>query len=146
MRKWQTALVFLLAAPCVAGSQNAKLDKFLPPRESHGMTVTGYGCDRVFVANSPSTSKSLSFWSLVLWAQYGKDHKKYWQKTYHTYEIPVKTSVRSNGETAGGGDAIGEFELKSYDFTTLDKACADWDAEVRSTLKVDLDAGEKPKQ
>src|SRR5580704_7120313 len=122
MRKYGTALVLLFAASCVAGAQKPKPNKFLPPPESHGMTISGYGCDRVYMANSSSTSKSVAFWMLNVWAQYGKEHKKYWQKTYGTYEIPVKNSVNSNGETAGGGDAIGEFEVKSYDFTPMDKA------------------------
>ena len=144
MRKYWTALVLLFAASCPAGSEKQKLDKFLPPIESHGMTISGYGCDRVYVANSTSTSKNISFWTLILWAQYGKDHKKYWQKSYDTYQIPIMNSVNSIGESAASGEALGAFEKKSYDFTSLDKGCADWGALVQSTLKV-APNGEKVK-
>jgi len=75
----------------------------------------------------------------VRWAQYGQKHKKYWQKTYGTYQIRVEHSVNSNGESAESGDAIGEYETKSYDFAPMDKACAEWRAEVTSTLKLDLE-------
>ena len=144
MRKYWTALILLFAASCLPGSEKQKLDKFLPPIESHGMTISGFGCDRLYVANSTSTSKNISFWTLILWAQYGKDHKKYWQKSYDTYQIPVMNSVNSNGESAASGEAIGGFETKSYDFTSLDKRCADWGALVQSTLKIGPN-GEKVK-
>jgi hypothetical protein len=143
MTKYETGLVLLFAASCLAGAQKPKLAKFLPPLESHGLTISGYGCDRLFVADNP-TPRSVSFWSLIVWAQYGKDHKKYWQKTYGNYEIPVKPSVSSNGESAAGGDAIGGYETKSYDFTPMDKACAEWSAQMKSTLKIDPEREREP--
>lgn len=146
MRKYKSALVFLSMASCVAGSQKPKLDKLLPPAESHGMTISGYGCDKDHVADSPSTSKNSSFWTLTVWAQYGKEHKKYWKKTYGTFEVPVKSSVNSSGESAGSGEAIGAYSTQSYDFTGMDKACADWGEHVKSTLKVEPDVGEKPRE
>ena len=143
MTKYETGLVVLFAALCVAGAQKPKPAKFLPPPESHGVTISGYGCDRLLLADRV-TSKSVTFWTLNVWAQYGKKHKKYWQKTYGTYQIPVEYSINSNGESAESGDAIGEYETKSYDFTPIDKACAEWRAEVKSTLKLDLDREWEP--
>lgn len=143
MTKYETALVLLLAASCPAGAQRPKPAKFLPPPESHGLTISGYGCDRQSVADSP-TPRSVSFWSLVVWAQYGKEHKRYWQKTYGTYEIPVKPSVNSNGESAEAGDPIGEYETRSYDFTPMDKACAEWTAQIKSTLQIDPEREREP--
>jgi hypothetical protein len=145
MTKYGIALVLLFAASCMAGAQKPKPAKFLPPLESHGMAINGYGCDRLYVADTMPMSRSTSLWALIVWAQYGKDHKKYWQKTYNTYEIPYKNQVHSNGESAGSGAAIGGFENKSYDFTLIDKACAEWGAQMKSALKMDLDA-EKPKE
>lgn len=146
MRKYKTALVFLFLASCVAGSQKPKLDKLLPPAETHGMTMNGYGCDKDHVADSPSTSKNSSYWTLIVWAQYGKEHKKYWKKTYGTFEVPVKNSVNSSGESAGSGAAIGAYSTESYDFTAMDKACAEWGEHVKSNVKVESAADEKPKE
>lgn len=145
MKKCAIALVLLFAASCVASPQKPKPAKFLPPLESHGKTISGYGCDRMYVADSPSTSKSVTVWDLIVWAQYGTEHKKYWQKTYGTYQITGKNAVQSNGETAGAGDAIGEFEKKSYDFAPMDKACADWGEQMKSTLKLESN-GERVKE
>lgn len=100
------------------------------------MTISGYGCDRLHVSDSTSTSKPTSYWTLLVWAQYGEKRKKYWEKSYDTYEIPVKNSVNSSGESAGSGEVIGGYELKSYDFTSLDKGCAEWGAQVKSALKI----------
>ena len=55
------------------------------------MTISGYGCDPQLVMEMPSSSKSLV--KLIVWAQYGKEHKRYWQKTYGTYQVEVKRSV-----------------------------------------------------
>lgn len=146
MKKYRTALAFLLPALCLASPQKPKADKFLPPRESHGMTITGYGCDRAYVGDNASASKDVSFWTLIVWVQYGKDHKRYWQKTYGSYQVPVKHIMHSDGESAGSGDAIGAYGIKSYDFTSMDKACAEWGEHVKSTLKIEPDTGEKLKE
>lgn len=146
MSKYGTALLLLFAASCVVASDKPKSDKFLPPVKSHGMTISGYGCDRNHVMDNSSASKSTSFWTLIVWAQYGKDHKRYWEKTYGTYEVPVKHSINSSGESVGSGAAIGAYKTESYDFTSMDKACADWGAQVESTLKIEANGGEKPKE
>jgi hypothetical protein len=137
MRKYGIALVLVLAASCLADTKKPKLEKFIPPAQSHGMEIAGYGCDRQHVSDNPDASKASSFWSLLLWAQYGKEHKRYWQKTYDTFKIPVKPSVIHAGESAGTGAAIGAFSAEDYDFTSLDQACADWGAQVKSTLKIE---------
>lgn len=136
MRKYQTAVAFLFAASCVAGSQKPKAEKFLPPVESHGMTISGYGCDKEHVADSRS-STNVSYWTLTVWAQYGKEHKRYWKKTYGTFEVPVKHAVNSSGESAGSGEAIGGYDTESYDLAPMEKACAEWGAQVQSTLKME---------
>ncbi|HKN62630.1 MAG TPA: hypothetical protein VJW93_15720 [Candidatus Acidoferrales bacterium] len=148
--KYWTALVLFLAVSCLAADKKPKFEKFVPPAESHGAAITGYGCDRMHIADSSSTSKSSSYWNLILWAQYGTDHKKYWTKTYDTFQVPVNHSVKSAGESASTGAPIAGFETMSYDFTSLDNACADWGALVQTTLKIKPngdkpDAAEKPK-
>ncbi len=108
----------------------------MPPAQSHGMTISGYGCDKL-AAEASTTSTGSAYWTLIIWAQYGKDHKKYWQKTYGTYQVPLKHEVKSSGESAGSGAAIGAFGMEAYDFSSMDKTCADWAAQVKSTLKVE---------
>jgi hypothetical protein len=135
MRKYRTALVFLLAASCLAAAP--KFEKFIPPAESHGMTLAGYGCDRMRIADSAAASKGGSYWSLILWATYGKDHKRYWQKNYDTFHITIGHTVQSAGESAGSGDAIAPISTDTYDLTPMAKACADWATVVKSNLKID---------
>jgi hypothetical protein len=77
-----------------------------------------------------------SYWTLIVWAQYGKEHKRYWQKSYGTYEIQVRNTVHSSGESAGSGAAINAYATESFDFSLMDKACAEWDAQVKSKLTV----------
>jgi hypothetical protein len=136
----KSGAVFLLffVASCVAGAQQEKLDKFIPPAESHGMGISGYGCDKVYVADSSSTSKHLSYWTLNLWAEYGKERKKNWQKTYHSFEIEAKTNMQASGESARSGAAVGAYGAESYNFTPLNQACAEWGRQLKSALKIDV--------
>lgn len=138
MRKYGTALVFLLAASSPANPQKTDVDKFLPPAKSHEMTISGYGCDKLYVAGSTSTSKYLSYWTLTVWAEYGKESKKYWQKTYGNFEVAIKPAFHANSESAHSGRAMGAYGGEAYDFTPMNKACAEWGAHVKSALKIDL--------
>jgi len=144
MRKYCAALVLLSALSCLAGAQKPKIDKLLPPSESHGKTISGYGCDPELIKELPSSSKSLM--KLNVWAQYGKEHKRYWQKTYGTYQVEVKRSVSSSGEEVESGTPINPNQVESYDLSPMDKACNEWKLQVGSTLKIEPNEGEKPKQ
>src|SRR5215470_18006908 len=135
MRKLGTLIVLLLAVPCLAG-QKPK-DKRLPPAELHGLPISGYGCDKQQVLNMPSNSKETSLWRLIVWAQYSDKHKRYWQQTYGTYEIAVKESVGSSGESAATGAPIGAYENPAYNFSPMDKTCNEWGLQVRSRLKIE---------
>jgi hypothetical protein len=138
MRKCGLIVILAISVSCLADSKKPKLDKFMPPAESHGKAISGYGCDKQkVVAETTSTSKPSSIWTLILWAQYGDDHKRYWQKSYDTYQIPIKSSVKHSGESVGSGAAIGAYESDAYDFGAMDEACNLWGAQVRTTLKVE---------
>jgi hypothetical protein len=145
MKKLGVACFLLFAAVCLGGPKDSKMSKFMPPAESHGMPIIGYGCDKEQVTGLPTSSHSDSYWRLILWAQYGKDHKRYWQKTYGTYEIPERDTMGSSGESAGSGATIGGFNTEEFDFRTMDKVCAEWGTQVKSTLKVDAKEGENAK-
>jgi hypothetical protein len=136
MRKLASALVlFFAASSCLAGPK-PKEKKLLPPSESHGMTINGYGCDKQQVSAIPS-SKDTSVWRLIVWAQYGKKHKRYWQQTYGTYKIEAKETVGSNGESAATGAPIGAYDNPSYDFGPMDKACSEWGQQVKSAFRIE---------
>lgn len=143
MKKCAAALALFFAASCVASAQKTKPNKFLPPAESHGMTINGYGCDKQQVLDVPASNGS-SMWRLIVWSQYGKDHKRYWQKTYGTYKVEVKYAVSSSGESAASGAPIGADEAASYDFSSMDKICNDWGLEVKSNVKTDPNESAKP--
>jgi hypothetical protein len=135
--KYPIALVIALLGIVVVSAQDKKPlpAKFLPPIESHGLIIDSYGCDNLYMQDSVDVSKQTSYWYLVVWAQYGKDHKKFWQKTYGTYELSYNNEVHHNGESAGSGGAIAAFNSRSYDFTLMNKACIEWGATVKATLK-----------
>jgi hypothetical protein len=135
--KYRIALALLVLGGGVAVLAQKKpiAAKFLPPIESHGLIIDSYGCDNLYMQDSVDVSKQTSYWYLVVWAQYGEDHKKFWQKTYGTYELSYNNEVHHNGESAGSGGAIAAFNSRSYDFTPMNKACIEWGAIVKATLK-----------
>lgn len=137
MRKCGLVVMLAISVSCLADPKKPKLDKFVPPAESHGKAISGYGCDKQnVVAETTSTSKPVSIWTLILWAQYGDNHKRYWQKSYDTYQVQIRRTVKHSGESAATGDAIGAYESEAYDFGAMDEACNLWGAQVRITLKV----------
>ena len=145
MKKYGVVIGFiLLAAPCLAGPKKPDPAKFMPPAQSHGKNITGYGCDKEASGTSATNSNS-AYWTLIVWAQYGQDHKRYWQKNYSTYQVPVKHELKGASESAGSGAALGGYGTESYDLSSMDKVCADWAALVNFTLKVKPDADSKPK-
>lgn len=137
MSKRWSLIVLAMAVSCLADSNKPKLDKFMPPAESHGKAISGYGCDRLYVRDSTSTSQPTSLWTLILWAQYGDGHKKYWQKSYDTYQVLIKRTVKAGGEDVKSGGAIGAYENDAYDFGAMDEDCNSWGTQVRTTLKVE---------
>jgi hypothetical protein len=142
MKKYAAPTVLLFSLSCLAVAQKPKTDKLLPPAESHGMTITGYGCDPELLKEIPGGS---SLFNLNVWAEYGKKHKRSWEKTYGTYQLTAKRSV-SGAEAVATGAPVGANQEESYDFGPLNKACDDWKLQVKSTLKIDPNDGEKPKQ
>lgn len=136
MAKFGTLIVLLLALPCLAGPK-ANDKKLVPPIASHSLVITSYGCDKHEVLDTTAVSKETSLWTLLVWAEYGDKHKRYWQQTYGTYKVPLKQSIGSSGESVASGAPIGGYENPSYDFTAMDKVCGDWALEVRSALKME---------
>jgi hypothetical protein len=136
MRRYAFGLVVFFAVSCLASPKKPKYEKFVPPTDAHGMTISGYGCDRERVATGTNATRNSSYWTLILWAQYGQDHKRYWQKSYDTFEVPVKPVIGSSGESAGSGAPIGGYRTEMYDFGSMDQACADWGRVVQSQLKM----------
>lgn len=145
MKKLGTVIVLLLVVPCLA-ARKPKDKKLLPPAESHGLPISGYGCDKQQDLDAPSTSKNSSFWRLIVWAQYGDKHRRYWQQTYGTYEVVSKQLLGSSGESAASGAPIGVYENPSYNFSPMDKTCNEWGLQVRSTLKIEANGDAAPKQ
>jgi hypothetical protein len=145
MKKYGIVIgLILFAAPCLAGPKKPDPAKFMPPAQSHGVPITGYGCDKMASATATAQSSG-AYWILIVWAQYGQQHKRYWQKNYSTYQVPVKHELKGASESAGSGAALGGYGTESYDFSSMDKVCADWGALVNFTLKVNQGADSKPK-
>jgi hypothetical protein len=72
---------------------------------------------------------------LIVWADYGNDHKQFWKKTYATYQIAVKASITSSGESAKTGAPLTPDSSESFDFTPMDNACTEWGRPIQTTLK-----------
>lgn len=139
MRASAALLVLTFVAWSVVAAKKPNPKKVLPPAESHGTAISRYGCDRQFVQYMPSDANRTAVWSLIVWAEYGKDHKRYWKKTYGTYQIAMTGEVQSSGESAGSGAAIGPIASESFDFGPMDKGCAEWGQEMQSTFKIKPD-------
>jgi hypothetical protein len=131
------ALAVLLLSGFMIGAKKPNPAKFLPPKESHGVTLTRYGCERQYERDMPGVAKRTAVWNLIVWAEYGTGHKRYWKKSYGTYEISVRSKVTSSGESAGAsGRAFGSMYLEAFDFTPMNKACIEWGNEMESKFKI----------
>jgi hypothetical protein len=124
--KTRIAFALFVLSIVVAGAQEKKLAaKLVPPLESHGQPITNYGCTRDYVQDTVHGS---STWMLTVWAEYGKDGKKYWSKIYGTYDIPHKNAEHNDGSTSHMSVIYGKY---TFDFTVLNKACAEWEAQIQ---------------
>jgi hypothetical protein len=144
MRKYGTALALLCAAFFLTSAKKPDPAKFIPPAHSHGKAITGYGCDKQKVTERAGGTSNSSIWDLIVWAQYGTERKRYWEKTYGTYQIADKSTFGSSGETASGGAPIGGYANEGYDFTPMDKACSEWSAEMETSFPTKLQSTGKP--
>jgi hypothetical protein len=130
----------VLLAGLLIGAKKPDPAKFLPPAQSHGLAIAKYGCDKQYVQAMPSDAKRTAVWSLIVWAEYGDHHKRYWKKTYGTYQIPAKGTVTSSAESARAvGATVATMGSESYDFTPMDHACTDWGQEMESRFKIKPD-------
>jgi len=130
------ALVILVLAGLLIGAKKPNFAKFTPPTESHGLALIGYGCDRQYVQDLPSNVKTIAQWNLIVWAEYGDHHKRYWSKTYGTYQIAAKEAISSTESAAGVGASGNVIGMEAYDFGPMDKACVEWKKEMESTFKM----------
>lgn len=133
------AIIVVLAFGLLLGANKPNPAKLLPPAQSHGMAISKYGCDKQYQQDMPSDAKRTSVWNLTVWAEYGDQHKKYWTKTYGTYQIPVRGTATASSESAGSGAAVGAMSSESFDFTPMNKACSEWGREMESTFKIKPD-------
>jgi hypothetical protein len=122
--KSRIALVIAFLGVGVALAQEKK-PKLMPPPDSHGQPLTNFGCTRDYVQDTVHGS---STWMLTVWAEYGKDGKRYWSKIYGTYDIPHKNAEHNDGSTSHMSVIHGKY---TFDFTVLNKACAEWEAQIQ---------------
>jgi len=130
------ALVILVLGGFLIGAKKPNFAKFTPPAESHGVALTRYGCDRQYVQDLPRNVTPVAQWNLIVWAEYGERHNRYWSKTYGTYQIAAKESMSSTESAAGVGASRNVIGMEAYNFGPMDKACGEWVHEMEPTFKM----------
>lgn len=74
-----------------------------------------------------------SFWNLTVFAEYGKQHKKYWSKSLGSF--PGKTTVTgSNGESVKSGAPVGPV-VQETSFGEAGNLCMQWKIAVHQMIQ-----------
>jgi hypothetical protein len=128
-KRWIGILALLLAFPYCAAKEPKPLP--MPPLTSHGQPISKFACTFM---EQPNPSRDVdSFWNLTVFAEYGKDHKRYWAKSLGTF--PGKTTVTSsNGESVKSGNAVGPV-VQQNSFGEAGNLCVQWKVAVHDMIQ-----------
>jgi hypothetical protein len=128
MRKLWT-LILLVAFPCVMPAQEKSEPLPMPPLVSHDQPLSGYAC----VFTPQPVARSVPYWNVLAYAEYGTAKKRYWSKTLGTFRGTAAVTSQ-NSESAKSGGAIG---VVSQNTRTPqgEKKCSEWRGAVYEMLK-----------
>lgn len=126
-KRWMLAL--LLASSCAAVAGEKPLP--MPPLISHGQPISKCAC--IFTEESETSVDQYYYWRVVAYAEYGKDHKRYWSKALGTFRGTAAITSH-NSESAGSGAAIGPINETVY-LGDAQKKCSEWKGAVHNLLK-----------
>ncbi len=126
-KRWMLALLLVFPCTVTAGKEPKPLP--MPPVVSHGQPISNYAC----VFDEASQVSTIDYWTVVAFAEYGKERKRYWSKSLGTFRGTSAVSSH-NSESAGSGRAIGMVvaDVRSEDG---EKQCAEWKAGVHELIE-----------
>ncbi len=127
MGRWILGL--LLVFPCVAASGKEPKPLPMPPLVSHGQPISNYAC----VFNEASQVAMVDYWSVLAFAEYGHEHKRYWSKSLGTFR-GTEAVTSHNAESAGNGQPVGMVVTNPHS-ADGEKKCAEWKAAVHEMIK-----------
>lgn len=127
-KRWLLAL--LLAFPCSAAAQGKQKPLPMPPLVSHDQPISNYAC--VFSQQPDASASEYSYWNVLAFAEYGKEHKRYWSKNIGTFHGTSSVTSR-NSESAGSGAAIGAVN-ENFHLPDAQKRCSDWRGAVHEMI------------
>lgn len=122
-KRW--ILILLLAFPCSAGAGKKSKPLPMPPLVSHEQPLTNYAC----LFTPTSQVSAVEYWTVVAFAEYGKEHKRYWTKSLGTFR-GSESIASHNSESAGGGEAIGLI-AENVQYGDAGKKCSEWEEAVQ---------------
>jgi hypothetical protein len=125
MRKcWMLALVF--AVPLTAVAQKKPKPMPMPPATSHGLPISNYACS---FNQSMSGANGVDYWSVMVFAEYGPKHKRYWTKSLGTFA--GGESVATHGSESAASGAPNGLVLDKANYGEAGKKCTEWEEAVR---------------
>lgn len=128
-KRWIAILALLVALPYCAAKEPKPLP--MPPLTSHGQPISKFAC--TFMEQPTRTVDVDSYWNLTVFAEYGKEHKRYWSQSLGAF--PGKTTVTSsNGESVKTGAAIGPV-VQSNNFGDAGNLCVQWKIAVHQMIQ-----------
>ena len=125
MRKcWMLALVF--AVPLTAVAQKKPKPLPMPPATSHGLPISNFACS---FNQSMSGANGVDYWSVMVFAEYGPKHKRYWTKSLGTFA--GGESVATHGSESAASGAPNGLVLDKANYGEAGKKCTEWEEAVR---------------
>lgn len=130
-RNWMWLLLFALPFTVAAKKKDKPLP--MPPLVSHNQPVSKYAC--IFTPG-PVVSEAESvvhYWNVTAYAEYGKDHKRYWSKFLGAFR-GGQTLTSHNSESALSGSTIGMM-TEEANYGDAAKKCTEWKQEVHEQIQ-----------
>lgn len=127
-KPWILAFL-MIALPCLVAAKKKPKELPMPPLVSHQQPITKYAC----IFTQEASNGEYYFWGVQAYAEYGKEHKRYWSKPLGTFRGTATVSSH-NSESAGSGAAIG-MVTENFQLGDAEKACAEWKEAVYTQMK-----------
>lgn len=125
MRKyWMLGLVIAVTLTAVAQKKPKPMP--MPPATSHGLPMSNYACS---YNQSMSGANGVDYWSVMVFAEYGPKHKRYWTKSLGTF--PGGESVATHNSESAATGAPNGMVLDKTDYGDAGKKCAEWEEAVQ---------------
>lgn len=124
-------LALLFALSCAVEAQKKPKPLPMPPLVSHEQPISNYAC--LFTEEANPAPDQHDYWNVVVFAEYGKERKRYWSKSLGTY-VGTASVTSQNSESARSGSAIGGV-AENFQFGEAGKKCSDWKQAVHELIQ-----------